>query len=33
MFGPEVLFRAQPHATFKLVFNGMFLGSATQTGM
>lgn len=23
LFGPEVLFRAQPHGTFKLVFNGI----------
>ena len=23
MFGPEVLFRGQPHGTFKLVFNGI----------
>ena len=28
LFGPEVTFRAQPHATFKLVFNGLHLGSA-----
>ena len=27
-FGPEVLFRSQPHGTFKLVFNGMYLGTA-----
>jgi len=24
MYGPEVLFRAQPHGTFKLLFNGLF---------
>jgi hypothetical protein len=30
MFGPEVLFRAQPHGTFKLFFNGIFLGGATK---
>jgi hypothetical protein len=30
MFGPEVLFRAQPHGTFKLFFNGVFLGGATE---
>ena len=23
LFGPEILFRGQPHATFKLVFNGI----------
>ena len=28
LFGPEVMFRAQPHATFKLVFNGLHLGAA-----
>ncbi len=24
MFGPEILFRAQPHGTFKLFFNGIY---------
>jgi hypothetical protein len=28
LFGPEVAFRAQPHATFKLLFNGLYYGSA-----
>ena len=28
LFGPEILFRAQPHGTFKLFFNGIFLGGA-----
>jgi hypothetical protein len=28
LYGPEVLFRAQPHGTFKLVFNGIYLGGA-----
>jgi len=28
LLGPEVLFRAQPHGTFKFVFNGIFLGGA-----
>jgi hypothetical protein len=31
MFGPEVLFRSQPHGTFKLFFNGIYLGGATET--
>ena len=36
MYGPEVLFRSQPHGTFKLVFNGIYWGasagaSATMT--
>ena len=29
LFGPEVTFRAQPHGTFKLLFNGIYAGSAT----
>lgn len=28
VLGPEVTFRAQPHATFKLLFNGLYYGSA-----
>jgi hypothetical protein len=28
MMGPEVTFRGEPHATFKLLFNGLFFGSA-----
>ena len=28
MLGPEVTFRSQPHATFKLLFNGLYYGSA-----
>ncbi|HUR92031.1 MAG TPA: M14 metallopeptidase family protein [Gemmatimonadaceae bacterium] len=28
LFGPEVLFRAQPHGTFKLLFNGILYGGA-----
>ena len=28
VLGPEVTFRGQPHATFKLLFNGMYYGSA-----
>ena len=31
MLGPEVAFRAQPHATFKLLFNGLYYGSAKET--
>ena len=27
LLGPEVLFRAQPHGTFKFVFNGIFVGA------
>ncbi len=28
LLGPEVAFRAQPHGTFKLLFNGLYVGSA-----
>jgi len=31
LYGPEVLFRAQPHGTFKLVFNGL-IGSVMDGG-
>ena len=29
--GPEITFRAQPHGTFKFLFNGVYAGSATET--
>ena len=32
LFGPEVMWRAQPHGTFKLLFNGIYYGSATAEG-
>jgi hypothetical protein len=28
LFGPEILKRSQPHGTFKLLFNGIYYGSA-----
>ncbi len=28
LFGPEILKRAQPHGTFKLLFNGIYYGAA-----
>ncbi|MFQ5742091.1 MAG: M14 metallopeptidase family protein [Acidobacteriota bacterium] len=28
LFGPEIDFRAQPHGTFKLLFNGIYLSTA-----
>lgn len=31
LFGPEVLFRGQPHGTFKLFFNGIYYGQARET--
>jgi hypothetical protein len=33
LFGPEVLFRAQPHGTFKFVFNGIYLGGARKVNL
>jgi hypothetical protein len=29
LFGPEITWRAQPHGTFKFLFNGIYYGSAT----
>ena len=29
LFAPEVLFRGQPHGTFKFLFNGIYLAGAT----
>jgi hypothetical protein len=26
LYGPEILFRSQPHGTYKLLFNGIYLG-------
>jgi hypothetical protein len=31
IMGPEVAFRGEPHATFKLLFNGLYYGNATST--
>ncbi len=33
MYGPEVAFRAQPHGTFKLLFNGIYYGPAKKVKM
>jgi hypothetical protein len=33
VLGPEVTFRGQPHGTFKLLFNGLYLGSATTVAL
>jgi hypothetical protein len=30
IFGPEITFRAQPHGTFKLLFNGIYYGPAVS---
>ena len=32
MFGPEITFRAQPHGTFKFLFNSIFYGPAKSNG-
>jgi hypothetical protein len=31
LFGPDITWRAQPHGTFKLLFNGIYYGGATRT--
>jgi hypothetical protein len=33
MFGPEITFRAQPHGTFKFLFNGIYLASAQAANL
>ncbi len=33
LYGPEVVFRGQPHATFKFLFNGIYYGSAQPVDM
>jgi hypothetical protein len=33
LMGPDVAFRAQPHATFKLLFNGLYYGAATTVSL
>jgi hypothetical protein len=33
LLGPEVAFRAQPHGTFKFLFNGVYLGGATASSL
>jgi hypothetical protein len=32
LIGPEITFRAQPHGTFKLLFNGIFYGTSEPVG-
>ncbi|MGH7500725.1 MAG: M14 family metallopeptidase [Longimicrobiales bacterium] len=29
LFGPEIVFRAQPHGTFKFLFNGIYYGASS----
>jgi hypothetical protein len=33
LLGPEVNFRDQPHGTFKLLFNGLYSGSAKTAAL
>jgi hypothetical protein len=33
LYGPEVIFRAQPHGTFKLFFNALYYGSAETVNL
>ncbi len=33
IFGPEVLFRGQPHGTFKFLFNSIYYGTAQASGI
>jgi hypothetical protein len=30
LFGPEVLFRSQPHGCYKLFFNGIYASAGTR---
>ena len=32
LLGPEITFRAQPHGTFKFLFNGIYYGTSTPAG-
>src|SRR5262245_7814838 len=32
LFAPEITFRAQPHGTFKFLFNGIYLGAGSAAG-
>jgi hypothetical protein len=32
LFGPEITFRAQPHGTFKFLFNGIYYGPSQVVG-
>ena len=33
LLGPEVNFRDQPHGTYKLLFNGLYCGSAKPAAL
>ena len=32
LIGPEITFRAQPHGTFKMLFNGIYYGTSQPVG-
>ena len=32
LLGPEITFRAQPHGTFKFLFNGIYYGTSVPSG-
>jgi hypothetical protein len=32
LFGPEITFRAQPHGTFKFLFNSIYYGTSVPSG-
>ena len=32
LFGPEITFRAQPHGTFKFLFNSIYYGTSVPAG-
>ena len=33
LYGPEILFRSQPHGTYKLFFNGIYYGYAKPVNL
>ena len=33
LFGPEILFRGQPHGSFKFLFNGIYCGRAETVAL
>jgi hypothetical protein len=33
LFGPEILFRSQPHGTYKFLFNGIYYGRAETVNL
>jgi hypothetical protein len=33
LYGPEILFRSQPHGTYKLLFNGIYSGRMVSVNL